>query len=190
MMLTSCGSNSPQSTCDAFTAKLRSCGLIASDAKPACTEPPTGYFECIGNCRASASCSELKLFVCHTEKTGALDTCENACEDATPNFTCANGETIKDYFVCDNFKSCSDGSDEASCPTFTCADGNVIHASLRCDGQPDCNDSSDEAGCPTFTCKNGVLISAVNQCDGRWNCTDGSDEASCPPQVRDILTCN
>lgn len=188
LMVNACGSNKTESSCDAEMAKLRSCGLIAADANVACAEP-TGYFRCISDCRTNASCSELKLLMCQENKTGALDVCETRCEDAAPNFACANGDTIKAYSVCDDWNDCSDGSDEAGCPTFACADGEVIHATLQCDGRPDCKDESDEANCPTFTCKDGEVIPASQHCDGYRGCNDGSDEVDCPVRLMYALVC-
>nr|XP_036676267.1 basement membrane-specific heparan sulfate proteoglycan core protein isoform X28 [Drosophila suzukii] len=115
---------------------------------------------------------------------------------------CANFECIESRLQCDDFKDCSDGSDEdlsicfgtattrlkpSDCSTdqFFC-DESCYNRSVRCNGHMDCSDGSDEVGCslqslpcPQHQCPSGRCYSESERCDRHRHCEDGSDEANC-----------
>ncbi|MEX1367541.1 MAG: hypothetical protein AB1Z98_30715 [Nannocystaceae bacterium] len=80
-------------------------------------------------------------------------------------FTCADGSTVPEDWVCDGESDCSGGEDEqGSCPApFTCGNGESLPSSWVCDGWDDCGDGSDEpANCPT-SCE-AIIGTAFETC--------------------------
>ncbi len=120
---------------------------------------------------------------CEAEGLRGLLGCRRA-EGCPMPFTCGDGATVPEDFVCDGYADCEDGSDEQQdCPPgFTCGDGEAVGVSSVCDGFADCLDASDEQGCPgPFTCSDANEIPAQWVCDGVDDCPDGADEAQgCP----------
>lgn len=72
----------------------------------------------------------------------------------TAAFSCDNGNSVPDLWVCDGDNDCGDCSDErqGSCSTpcvaagtsFVCDNGNRVPTAWVCDGTDDCGDCSDE----------------------------------------------
>ncbi|MCA9656008.1 MAG: hypothetical protein H6712_01995 [Myxococcales bacterium] len=80
-------------------------------------------------------------------------------------FTCADGSTIAEAWVCDGEADCEGGEDEAaSCPgPVLCADGSEIPPSWVCDGWDDCGDGSDEPAECAPSC-DGTMAAAFETC--------------------------
>jgi hypothetical protein len=79
---------------------------------------------------------------------GVVDCGNQSDEQGCINvFSCDDGSTVPDSWVCDDADDCVGGEDEATCPTFTCADGTMIPPLQHCNGDDNCGDGSDEAGC-------------------------------------------
>jgi len=68
---------------------------------------------------------------------------------------CPDGSRcIPDYWFCDSYKDCDDGSDEANCGgntcpanKFDCGNGVCIRKSWVCDTEDDCGNGNDEKNC-------------------------------------------
>lgn len=73
------------------------------------------------------------------------DLLECAADDSCAAFTCANGDTINEQWVCDGEPDCDGGEDERQdCPASFSCDDTEIPGSWVCDGWEDCSDGSDE----------------------------------------------
>lgn len=173
------GDGDPSGACDRYAVKLSGCGMgaLLRDFDE-CEDPDDAEGRCAAECILGAACEELRELVCSNSVPPRLETCVTAC--LPPPFMCASGDTIDEYYVCDGFADCLDGSDEAAnCPT--CGNGVPLPSYWICDGFEDCPDGSDEVGCPTFTCRSGETLPEFVECDYFQDCADGSDEhAGCP----------
>ncbi|XP_072179347.1 MAM and LDL-receptor class A domain-containing protein 2-like [Diadema setosum] len=75
-------------------------------------------------------------------------------------FQCYNGNCIPDYWQCNGYNDCSDGSDEYNCGGYT-------------------TQGYHYCGSWQFQCNNGYCIPDYWQCNGYSDCSDGSDEYNC-----------
>lgn len=115
-------------------------------------------------------------------------------------YQCDSGACIPKSGRCNDFKDCSDGSDETDCDYFLCKkpmwyrckhdNSTCISASFLCDKHDDCPLGDDEENCENyevphqpvpcskfeFTCTDKMCIPADLVCDGTKHCLDGSDE--------------
>jgi len=110
----------------------------------------------------------------------------------------SSDECIDKSLLCDNFKDCPLGDDEANCDhncdehnKFQCkSDGKCIDLILKCNSFNDCDDGSDEEDCDNlallnecskdeFECSSGGCIHKNKVCDHSNDCSDGSDELFC-----------
>ena len=103
-------------------------------------------------------------------------------------FTCDSGGCIPDYWECDGWADCGDGSDEISC-----GKDRTKHIMLMQNMWSWCAPFTRPLaiGCGSglFTCDSGECIPASWECDGWYDCGDGSDESSCG-KVYINLTCD
>ena len=78
---------------------------------------------------------------------------DHRCGDK--QFTCKNGECVKNNLLCDGDFACKDESDEddCECPSnmFTCQGGKCLPATDVCDGINDCPYGDDENNCRKYT---------------------------------------
>ena len=174
----------------ALVSKLDACGLLSDGELPmvdgADVDPELAcYFECA----VQASCPELTDLFCSpgdVMPSAALEACYMDCvgdtEGGGGTYSCADGSTIPDDWVCDGEPDCDSEDDEVGCVEFTCADGSeMIPETWVCDGGQDCEDGSDELDCPGFVaCTGGGSIPQEYVCDGEPDCESGSDELGCP----------
>ncbi|MEM9463606.1 MAG: low-density lipoprotein receptor class A repeat-containing protein [Myxococcota bacterium] len=86
------------------------------------------------------------------------DLLECALDWSCSAFTCADGETISDAWVCDGEPDCDGGEDEQQrCPApFSCGDQEIPDAWV-CDGWEDCADGSDEPTSCAVTCQSAAV---------------------------------
>ncbi|MEM9463356.1 MAG: hypothetical protein AAGF11_54950 [Myxococcota bacterium] len=144
---------------------------IVTDDEQACL---TEIFE--------ANPNDFEVLRCQGEALRDLLSCTRA-QGCPAAFTCDDGGTIPEDYVCDGDPDCQDGSDEQQdCPPpFMCDDGMPLGKFSVCDGFNDCPDGEDEDDCPDpFVCGDGTEIPIDWVCDAFDDCADGSDEESCP----------
>lgn len=93
------------------------------------------------------------------------DLLECALDWSCSAFTCADGETISESWVCDGEPDCTGGEDEQqSCPAPFSCDGEQIPQAWVCDGWEDCIDGSDEPASCAPSCESAA-IEAMLSCD-------------------------
>lgn len=147
---------------------------ILDDAEEACL---TEIFD--------ANPAAFAVVRCQAEVARGLLGCAQA-EGCPSPFTCGDGSTVPEDFVCDGYPDCEDGTDEEQgCPPpKTCASGDPIPEAAVCDGFTDCADESDELDCPPppppLVCDGDREIPPYLVCDAERNCADGTDEEGCP----------
>jgi hypothetical protein len=179
----------PGDPAGAYISRLQACGLLSDGELPMSTGELEPEIACYFDCFSRATCEELTALTCDTDfdqPSPALLQCIDTCfedEDDEGEFTCSNGETVPNSWVCDGDNDCGDESDEQGCVEFMCADGSdSIPEARRCNGNNDCVDGSDEVDCPNFfACADGEgSIPESWLCNGYSDCGDGSDELDCP----------
>ncbi|CAC5414800.1 unnamed protein product [Mytilus coruscus] len=77
-----------------------------------------------------------------------------SCDISHNEFECSDGTCIPEYWYCDAYVDCEDGSDEANCllecltdEIFMCNDGFCIYNEWTCDNETDCSENEDEENC-------------------------------------------
>jgi hypothetical protein len=178
--LAACGDEAPAPV----AVRLLACGLL-SPGELHSRAPSSSLSACTQECRATATCEELRTLVCQRRSTGGLEDCESACRNPRP---CADGRGQYELRrACDGHRDCGDGSDEWGCEAWPlCVNtGRRLSEAQLCDGFADCTDGSDEAACDAssrrFACKvsgpvGPTSIPMTRVCDLTPDCADGSDE--------------
>ncbi|XP_071492677.1 MAM and LDL-receptor class A domain-containing protein 2-like isoform X11 [Diadema antillarum] len=101
-------------------------------------------------------------------------------------FQCNDGSCISDYYRCNGYSNCYDGSDEYNCDYSTSSWYQPTQGYQSCYSWQ-------------FQCNDGSCISDYYRCNGYSNCGDGSDEYNCDystsswyqtTQVPDDFDCN
>ncbi|XP_071492675.1 MAM and LDL-receptor class A domain-containing protein 1-like isoform X9 [Diadema antillarum] len=81
-------------------------------------------------------------------------------------FQCNDGSCISDYYRCNGYSNCGDGSDEYNCDYSTSSWYQPTQGYQSCYSWQ-------------FQCNDGSCISDYYRCNGYSNCYDGSDEYNC-----------
>lgn len=110
----------------------------------------------------------------------------------TTYYDCGDGYSVPLGVVCDGYRDCYNGADEAMCFLhWECESGGLISPLVLCDGTPDCADGSDEwledegGLCArdvweAIGCTAEVVLDVEAVCDGRRDrCDADVDEAYC-----------
>lgn len=162
-----------------FAEKLRECGFLSEDGRlsDVFDAQDDEDSRCFFACMVERPCAEIREVLCSIVPDPS-SVCVRTCFGT---HTCADGEDLYAFQVCDGRLDCSDGGDEVDCPIFRCDDGEEVLASARCNAVAECEDVSDEHGCPeTAFCRDGSPFPSDKRCDGTAYCEDGTDEEGCP----------
>jgi hypothetical protein len=110
---------------------------------------PDPVSDCVDEVVA-ASPTLTAAYECILEAYMAAIACEsNATCEPEVSFTCDGGTEVPQYWVCNGYPECVDGTDEVGCPPpFVCDGDYSIPSNWICDGYGDCYDGTDELDCP------------------------------------------
>jgi hypothetical protein len=141
---------SPTESCDRIMTKLGTCDT-SDNYYFYCYDDTSTYDKCLADCVETATCADVLASACDIYTSNSVYTCWTSCFD-TAYFLCDASYEVPEYWLCDGFTDCSDGTDEVGCPvtpTHTCPNDDYTYPdSYRCDGFNDCaTDGADELGC-------------------------------------------